>query len=379
MKILHLGFNDQFLNTAWHLFENVYPGQNEVWIYELSFLKQKFTPAFPMKTIGYFEVLSPRVQKRLKEFDLVIIHAMSPLWVALINHAAPSVNFVWCGWGFDYYPYIYTDKTDLYLPRTKKTAEQYEKGGSVLSKLKKIPKLLLGYENDQGAFKKLRGLNTVLPSEYELLKQRGLIKHLPPYIAWNYGNLEETLLKNFQGQSVEGRDILLGNSADLTNNHADGFEILGALNLSENRRVITPLSYGAYGWLDDLLQEGDKFLPQNFTPLTDFMALDDYIKTIKSCGFAIMNHIRQQGLGTVIQLMYMGAKIFLREECPTYTFFKEQGAAVFSIQDLQQNPALLDNLLSLEEVRKNRAVLQQYWSKDVIDRKTEALVKAATA
>lgn len=379
MKILHLGFNDQFLNMAYLQFEAVYPGANDVWVYELSFLKEKFKPACAMTSIEYFDVVKPSWQKRLETYDLVVIHAMSPLWIALINHAAPKVNFVWCGWGFDYYPYIYSDKSDIYLPHTKDLAAQYAEKTSLKSILKKIPKTLLGYENNQKAFSKIRGMKTVIDEEYDLLKQSGLIKHLPPQISWNYGSLEDHWLKNFIGQSVDGHDILLGNSGDLTNNHVDALEMLGALNLPKKHRIITPLSYGAYGWADDIIAQGNRYAPQNFQPLTDFMPLDDYIRTIKSCGFVVMNHIRQQGVGTIVQMMYMGAKIFLREECPTYTFFKNNGAAVFSVQDLQKNPALLDIFLTPDEIETNRAVLEKFWSKDVIDAKTKALVQFATA
>lgn len=95
---------------------------------------------------------------------------------------------------------------------------------------------------------------------------------------------------------------------------------------------------------------------------------------LQSCGFVVMNHVRQQGLGTVVQMMYLGAKVFLREESPAYLFLKSRGAHVFAVQELQNTPALLQEGLTESQIEANIEVLRGVWSKDATDRKTFDLV-----
>ncbi|MGP4883030.1 hypothetical protein ACTXQV_67810, partial [Klebsiella pneumoniae] len=68
---------------------------------------------------------------------------------------------------------------------------------------------------------------------------------------------------------------------------------------------------------------GDKFLP-----VVDYMPIQQYVGILINCGFVIMNHVRQQALGNILIMLYLGAKVFLREENPVYTFLKNHGVAL---------------------------------------------------
>jgi isochorismate hydrolase len=86
-----------------------------------------------------------------------------------------------------------------------------------------------------------------------------------------------------------------------------------------------------------------------------------------------MNHLRQQAVGNIIIMMYFGAKIFLNKENPVYEFFKNKGAIIFSINEL--NNQVINTKLSEEEIKKNRQILKEYWSEDIMIKKTEKLIE----
>lgn len=373
MKILHLSLNDKFVNAGYALFENVYPEQNEVWLYEVSEFRRDFKTAFKYKNLSFLNLINPFFLERLKSYDLVVIHALTPHWVTLINHSPKDITFLWLGWGYDYMQFLYESDEELFLPETRVIYKKIQKNPSMLAQLKKIPKRLFRSEERQNAIAKISAFNTVLEEEYNAIRQKKTIKALPPYVSWNYGTLEDTLVKNFIGQRVEGRNILLGNSADLRNNHFDALEVLK--NITTDQKIICPLSYAGSAYTPTIIEQGNLLFKDRFQPLHNFMALDEYLSTIKSCSIIVMNHLRQQGLATIIQMMYMGAKIFLREENPCYTFFKNNGAVVFSVQDLERNPDLLETPLSEQEIQANINVLENFWSRDVINAKTKAMVE----
>lgn len=373
MKILHLSLNDKFINVGYTLFENVYPGQNEVWLYEVPEFCKNFKAIFKYKTVSFFNLINPFFLQCLKTYDLVIIHALTPHWATLIHHAPKAVKFLWLGWGYDYMQFLYNQDKDLFLPETKKLYKTQSHNSFTLKQIKKIPKYLFRSEDRQNAIAKIAAFNTVLEEEYSAIKQKKSIKKLPPYVSWNYGTLEDTLVKNFIDQRVVGNNILLGNSADLRNNHLDAFDTLK--NLNTTQKIICPLSYAGGDHIPEIIKHGEFLFKDQFQPLQDFMTLDEYLKTIKSCGFVVMNHIRQQGLGTIVQMMYMGAKIFLREENPCHTFLKKNGAIIFSIQELEKNSSLLDKPLTEEEIKTNITVLEKFWARDVINAKTKAMVE----
>ena len=110
-------------------------------------------------------------------------------------------------------------------------------------------------------------------------------------------------------------------------------------------------------------------------PVVDFMAIDDYVALLKQCGFAIMNHKRQKAVGNIVIMLYLGARVFLREENPAYQMLKNDGVMLNTITELEQQPGLLKTPLSETEIQTNISILYKHWSKQAIDVKTNNLVE----
>lgn len=88
-----------------------------------------------------------------------------------------------------------------------------------------------------------------------------------------------------------------------------------------------------------------------------------------------MNHIRQQALGNIVIMLYLGARVFVREENPIYKFVRSMGGCIDSVQDLEKSPAMLKIPLNIEEKRANRLFVENNWSRVVSDKKTQILIE----
>ncbi len=106
-----------------------------------------------------------------------------------------------------------------------------------------------------------------------------------------------------------------------------------------------------------------QIFPQQACVLSEFMPYEDYMKLLRSCGNVIMGHIRQQALGNIVAMLYVGAKLCFYKDSVTYTFFKNHGFTVFTIEELQQNPKLLELPLDQKDVAYHRDKLMSIWGK----------------
>ncbi len=384
MKILHLASNDKFIKFAYHSFENVYPGQNTVFILEHQSLKSQYTPHPAFTIIGYKDILRPAFVRKLTQYDLVIVHGLYPQFASVINRASSAVKFVWIGWGFDYFRLISTDDRDYYLPETLALINRTQAAKNLPARVRRMLergcRKILGMDESSRikAIEKCAAFAPVLEDDYKLIQKAGRVKKLPTFLDWNYGSLEEHWAKGFTGQYTDGNNILIGNSNTAENNHIDALNTLYKAKKDPQQNVFVPLSYGDGRLVPDILERGKALFGDDFHALQNFMPLEDYIQIIKSCGFVIMNHKRQQGIGTIVLMMHLGAKVFLQQDCPSYHFFKRHGAIVYTVQDLENNPDMIRERLSAEEIQTNHAMLDRFWSKRVIDHKTRQLVETLT-
>ena len=111
----------------------------------------------------------------------------------------------------------------------------------------------------------------------------------------------------------------------------------------------------------------------------DFMPVQDYVAIIRKCGFVIMNHVRQQAVGNIVIMLYLGARVFVRQENPVYAFFKNSGVVISTVQELEGRPELLNLPLTAEERDSNRSIVSDYWGRERAYERTRKLVDAAFA
>lgn len=382
--ILHLVNDEKFIDMALRVFEEVYPGQNECIVLsetnELKYIKSTQCKIVDINTTNIKEFAIT-----LKKYDAVILHSLDFYKLEVLRYLPKNVVTVWLGFGYDYYDLIAKDNTDLFDVKTKELyLLQHSKIDSnqslirndkyiLIRMLKKIKRLILGIKIKKDLVNKITFFAPVLNEEYKMVQNALQYDFKPRFLDWNYGTLEDDLIRGFENVSLNSNNILLGNSASYANNHLDAFDVLTKLDIKD-RQIITPLSYGDSIYRDKIISEGNKLFGKDFMPLIDFMPIDEYISLISSCSVVIMNHIRQQALGNIITMMYLGTTIFLKKENPVYKFFKGKDATIFSIEELEKNHDLINYRLTKNEIEKNRVILRQNWSREVAQQKTKKLI-----
>lgn len=375
-KIAHIALDEKFIDAAYRIFETAYPDQNVFFIVTRN-KNLKFIKRAKGKAIQPLKLLSKKFVKSLDQYDMVFLHWMDDLRMQLLVVAPSSVKFIWLGWGGDYYDtFIYPHQEDMLLKKTAFLFNKLRLQSNRLTldrALKSIAKHFLYRQIDKKkTINRVDFFSPVLKEDYDLVK-RSLPDFKALYMPWNYGTLEDDMISDLEGPEITGNNVLLGNSATPENNHLDVFDILNKVDLSE-RQIICPLSYGIPAYGEYVKQAGIQNFGKSFTPLMEFMPVQEYVKLISTCSCVIMNHIRQQAMGNIIIMMYLGARVFLQKANPVYIFFKEKGAVIFSIDELRTEGEIVKRLRP-SEIETNRAILRTHWSRESIQEKTRNLVE----
>lgn len=110
-----------------------------------------------------------------------------------------------------------------------------------------------------------------------------------------------------------GFNILVGNSADPSNNHLEVFDKLEAFK-NQDIKVYTPLSYGNQDYAQTIIEQGQQHFDDKFEALTEHMPFNQYLEFLGKIDIAIFNHKRQQAMGNTITLLGLGKKVFMRSD-----------------------------------------------------------------
>lgn len=381
MKILHIATDDKFLDYALPIFEKVYPGANDVFVFTRNTpLKYvKLTPDHIETKYRRVFKNKPKLPKKIYlKYDLVIFHSLPSSIYPELVHIPERTPRIWLGWGFDYYNELLSDQS-LYLNTTKKIANDLIYNSprrKLASFVKGILRVLRPTSSKVRAVERITVFSPVLPEEYDMVKNSRKWKHFPEFASWNYGTMEDNFVKGFEGENISGDAILVGNSATYASNHAEVFSLLRELQVHD-RQVVAPLSYGNPQLVENLTAIGNEYFAGNFEPLMTFMPIEDYVSIIKKCGYVIMNHVRQQAVGNIVIMLYLGARVFVRQENPVYKFFKKAGVVLSTVQELESDPELLNKPLTEEERTRNRAFVSDYWSREKAYERTHKLIDKA--
>lgn len=382
LKILHLATDDKFLDHAYTVFEKAYSGCNDVLVFSKTKTDSLKYVKLKEKSVVYgkssFNKKPNKTSSTYEKYDLVVFHSFGDLLYPEIYSIPENIPAVWLGWGYDYYDLI-ANSESLLLTETQKLSVKSKRKiirKKVSDSLRFVLNIIGMHKQRYKAIEKLTLFSPVLPNEYELVRKSRNWHKFPKIALWNYGTIEDHFVKGFEDEQVDGDAIMIGNSASFTSNHKEILILLSQAGF-QDRKIVTPLSYGnkKYGQMISCM--GYQFFGENFEPLMEFMPVKNYVASIKKCGYVIMNHKRQQAIGNIVIMLFLGARVFLREENPAYEFLREMGVTVSSVQQLEKNITLLEKPLLEEERKINKKLVSDYWSRERGVARTKALVEKA--
>lgn len=248
--------------------------------------------------------------KALNKADKVILHGLNEGLTIFILYLMPWVlkKCYWFSWGADVYKY------------------QSEKLGLKL-------KILFFFK--RRVVKNLGGVVVKISGEFENI-QNWFGTKAKRYDSFKYPSNIFKEITVPEPDTIEGLTILVGNSANPTNNHEEALrKIFKSRKPGEKLTIYCPLSYGGpEHYVEEIRSLGKELFGDDFVPLTEFMKKDEYLELLSGTDIVVFNHRRQQGMGNLITLLGLGKKVYIRNETTPWEFFKEIGVEVFNFEEL---------------------------------------------
>lgn|GEM_PF-342082 len=399
-KIIHVFNDDKFIDPAIKLFESVYPGISEYWIIKkqgetFQYVTSKIVKTFDAYDKESFKSFIEKINNIEDSYPIVFFHALEHTKQRIALDISPKVTKVWFIWGHDLYgnwPLLHKDifekntKSYINKAQTKKVKEKV-KDKLLLNNFafwifkkdiffKHILPLRLRNVLEQKYntifYRAAKIMDIVVPVIYSELKILKKMDIKAVYAPFTYGSIEGILGDKINENVLGKNNILVGNSADPSNNHIEILQKLSKIDLN-NRKIYVPLSYGGNElYKKHVIRKGKELFGENFIPLTDFMSLKEYNEILLSCGIVVFNHVRQQGVGNIITMGYFGAKIFINSKSPVYETYKTYGIKIFNLDELDKNILIS---LNNEEHELNKRLLFNLYSEKAVKNKIIELFK----
>ena len=271
----------------------------------------------------------------------ILTHAFHLEYAKAINKIKHDINIAWYTWGFDVYglprikPTTYGNRTNTFLIRNVQNLFF----GRLILKNQFTRKIYFGINKKEEdrysiifkALKKVSFFVTYLEEDFKYFS-----KYYPN--SFKFVNSPFSTIDQYLGGNRElvllddAKNILIGNSNSIESNHLDVFEKLKEKDVLEETKIFTPLSYGDNDlYKNEVINKGKETLGESFVPLLDFIDRQEYISMLTSCSTGIFYHYRQQAMGNIIAMLYLGSRIYLSTKNPAYNFFTNNGIKVFDL------------------------------------------------
>lgn len=261
--------------------------------------------------------------------DKIILHGLFNLNILIILACNPYLlkKCYWVIWGGDLYSFMFPKNSLNYKIKEKIRGFVIKRIGFLLTYVKGDVDLARKYYNAKGQY-----LET--------------IEYLSNVISSNTPTSENNKKNNI--------NILVGNSADPTNNHFDTLDKLAKFK-NENIQIYAPLSYGDKEYAKKVIHYGSSLFGDKFIGITEFIPYSDYMHFLKDIDIVMFNHQRQQAMGNTINLLAMGKKVYLREGTTQKEFFNDLAVKTFDMDNV--------NISINFSGKKNTQILEKYFSR----------------
>ena len=299
-------------------------------------------------------------KKFLEEADIVFLHGFyfrNSLLEFYYTHRNLLKKCVWIGWGIDIYNWKRPEVN--------------------------IKNRLLNHM-DVVCRKNLFGSGVLLGTDTPVLKENfgdtSKTYITPyPYQAHNFDLMDEL---RRQPKNHDGIHIQLGNNSFKFNHQV---EILDALRpfRNENIKIMMPLTYGNAGHIETpghtqrlcrYAKEifGDKVVIQQKSLKKDY-----YTKLLASHDIGIFNAHRQNALGNILRLSYMGKKIYLHSDNPLYQFVKDKGVEIYDVKDIPK--MTFEEFSAPPKAKEPAPWIREYYHPDMAARYWAAMFREVDA
>ncbi|HPC35223.1 MAG TPA: TDP-N-acetylfucosamine:lipid II N-acetylfucosaminyltransferase [Candidatus Marinimicrobia bacterium] len=304
-------YNYQFINFLFKHFDV----REHFFIYRAPHNKQyKYSPSFQTNNILYVDSKYKYIVKLiplLLRARVIYIHflpiGITPIIWLIFPSLIPKTS--WILWG-----------DDLYWVETRKKGFKANLYESIRRRvIAKLPRIIAFMEGDYRIAKSRYNTKAIyqnavypLPTDFEYLEN----------IRYNNSIYKEITIQ-------------VGNSGDPSNDHIGVFEHLKRFS-DHHFKIFCPLSYGGTkDYINSVIRYGKDAFGDRFFPLIDIIQPEEYSKLLLKINVAIFSSPRQQGLGNILALLFLGKKVYIRRETTPYEYFRKINVVGFPYSDLE--------------------------------------------
>lgn len=331
---LHLMYDSQYCDKFIRFMNERFPNENHKFIvvansnYKLSLISTNNLRNVEVLDLKYD---LQKLINHINDCSRIFIHFLFDYICELVCKLNINKPLHWILWGGDFYYYI---EMELYDPMTKKILVELGINNNTINKN------TINYLYRKST---IRRMNYILMSddlEYKMVKNIFITN--AKYKKFIYPNptnvVEETQCKIEEAYDYKKRYkyvILLGNSADPSNNHLDMINMCAKIK-SNHFCVIVPLSYGgSKAYIDQIILKGKQVLGTRFIPIVDYLESDMYKNILNQVDVAIFNHNRAQARGNIRTLLSLGKKVYVKKCTTTYHSFRKMGIQIYDIESVE--------------------------------------------
>ena len=319
------------------------------------------------------------INKEMKKADHIILHGMNIDWkllLLLFMHPKYLDKCSWVIWGIDLYNYIRPGKG--LKTRLMNYIDTYcrKRIGTPIAVLEPdidvYHKLIDNREVKCAAYP-ISDSNWELMDEYIARVKGDTTDEAEPSADDNAADsnrefkIDMHFIKNHNGvdfsykktytdelnsdqESEKPLSIIVGNNAHSFNKHIKTFNQLKHLR-HKNIMMYIPISYGndyhsaVQGYTDGIVSYASELYPkEKYEFMTKLIPQREYTQHLMKMDIGIYNAERQNALGNINKMLYMGKKVYLSDKSPLYKFYISKGFEIHNITEL-------DNI-TFEELKK---------------------------
>lgn len=358
---LHILPDEKIIDRTIETFEHVFPGDNKYFVIsvtgEFKHVHIGQENVFPIKSVQSDEFWN--LVGEVNSYSSIIIHYLTNSAVYFINKIQHP-NIYWIEWGYDLFN-ILLEPRGFNLYTKGEGIEKYVYKKRLSRFLHRYCSFLYPRRSIRRAISKVHYfVPDSMYDEYPLF-----LSYYPQYKQLVYKDffyypIDQVVNERMRNERCKGNNIVVGNSCSFTGNHIEIIKKLSALEL-KNRRIKFPINYaGSDEYRKHVVETGENLLGSMFEPLTEFISLDDYNRYLLDASYFIYNNYRQEAVGNILVALYIGGKVYLSDNSPLLTFYKNLGLVLYSVSDISEES--LDTPLKECDIETNRSIIEKVYS-----------------
>ena len=358
--ILHVSFDGVLFDIILSNFDKL-EGYTNIYAV-IGSTELKYIKSNPERIIRFQDILELESWFQNPEVDIIYFHALWPQYYKCFDRIRDGVIAIWYCYGKELYEtvpgYPCLIRTRLYKSRTfwfyyKEEIKRLHFFRAVVGYLIPFYDLLRGNLDRRKLISRMDYIQTPLRIESDMLKKLPYFKAKPFKMDGRGATPDEDRIVFHE--SAGG--VLINHSAAYSNNFIEVMDALSRCNLT-GRTLYFPIVYGS-DRVKELVKKYDGFNGNDTVFIENKLPLEEYEKRMASCTHAIYGTLRQQALGNIFNCFRTGVKVFLYRNSMNYRQFKQDGFAVFSIEEMD-SAALATPLTRAEAIRNNRLYYSLY-------------------